>query len=104
VREPSAASSAHPLHSCFLASFSASPSAVLVGDRWSALPPANIFLSNCATPGWYQFNFACHLPAFQISGLWRSYFLFFSDFLLIRRSPRGVQVWDFCFFAYPSNV
>jgi hypothetical protein len=104
ARRSSAATSPHPPHLRFFASFSASPSTVLAGDRRSAPPPANTSLSDCAAQGWYQFRFARHLLAFQILGLRCSYFFFFFGFLLTRRSSRGGQVWDFCFSAYPSNV
>ncbi|KAK1603674.1 hypothetical protein QYE76_027347 [Lolium multiflorum] len=46
VRGPSAAPSSSAPHSCFSVTFTASPSAVLVGDRRSVPSPAKLFLSD----------------------------------------------------------
>ncbi|KAK1685581.1 hypothetical protein QYE76_046429 [Lolium multiflorum] len=64
VRESLAAPSPRPLHSRSFASFSASPSTVLVGDRKSAPPPANTFLSDCAAQDLHA-GFKCGISVFS---------------------------------------
>jgi hypothetical protein len=77
VWRASAASSSCALHSCFFFTLAASPSAELTGDRGPVLSPEKVFLINYDTPGQFESCFVCHLLAFQIWGLWCSYFFLF---------------------------
>jgi hypothetical protein len=51
VREPSAARSPRPLHSCFLKDFLTSPSTDSLAGRRLTIPPANLFLRDSAASG-----------------------------------------------------
>ncbi|KAK1630018.1 hypothetical protein QYE76_004333 [Lolium multiflorum] len=69
ARESLAAAPPRPLHSYFFASFSASPSTGLVGDRRSAPPPANTFSSDCAAQVDLHAGSKCGICVFSPSHL-----------------------------------
>ncbi|KAK1605742.1 hypothetical protein QYE76_029415 [Lolium multiflorum] len=65
VRRASAASSSSALHSCFFLTFTASPSAELVGDRRSVPSPEKVFLNDCDARDFYKLQ-PHHLPGNSI--------------------------------------